>query len=317
MKATPIFLNAVVPENLANQRLDVVLSQLFPDYSRSRLQSWIREGYVTINEKPIFSPKEKVTYPAAITINALLESHTEWTGEAIDVALLYQDEDILVINKPVNLVVHPAAGNYQGTLVNALLHLFPELAQLPRAGIVHRLDKDTSGVMVVARSLVAQTSLVSQLQTRTMSREYTAIVKGALISGGMVDAPIARHPRMRTKMAVVSGGKPAKTWYKIAQRFKHYTVLDLKLETGRTHQIRVHMAHIGFPLVGDPAYGGRLAFAQGVTQEVKAGIKQLTRQALHAHRLTLLHPTRHESMSWEAELPDDMQSLIDLLEKND
>jgi 23S rRNA pseudouridine1911/1915/1917 synthase len=312
-----IMLQATVPEDLANQRLDVILAQLFSDYSRSRLQSWIKEGFVKIDDKVIKQTKEKIAGHSAISIEAELENQTAWFAQEIAITPVYCDEHIIVINKPAGLVVHPAAGNYEGTLVNALLHQFPELAQLPRAGIVHRLDKETTGLMVVARSLIAHASLVEQLQQRTMSREYIAVVRGAMLTSGKVDAPIGRHPSQRTKMAVVHNGKPARTFYQILERFHQYTLLRLKLESGRTHQIRVHMAYCGYPLVGDPVYGGRLVLPKGASATLIEMIKNFHRQALHAQKLTILHPALNELMSWEAEIPDDMQALIETLRQEE
>jgi len=309
-----VVLNAVVPEELAGQRLDIILATLFPDYSRARLQTWIREGYVTVNDKLIQISKEKIAVDASIIINAILENQTEWQAQAMEIEPLYVDEHLIVINKPAGLVVHPAAGNYEGTLVNALLHQFSELAQLPRAGIVHRLDKETTGVMVVARSLIAHASLVEQLQTRTMSREYIALARGYIISGGIIEAPIGRHPTQRVKMAVIASGKPAKTYYTVIERFPQHTLLRVKLESGRTHQIRVHMAHVGHPLVGDPVYSGRVGLPKGASPELLEELKKFHRQALHAAKLTLSHPVSQESMSWEAAVPEDMQHLITLLQ---
>lgn len=239
-----------------------------------------------------------------------------WQAEEITLDIVYEDEHLLVINKPAGLVVHPAAGHADGTLVNALLNYAPEVENLPRAGIVHRLDKDTSGVMVAARSLVAHTSLVDQLQTRTMGREYDAVVVGTLTGGATVDAPISRHPRERKKMAVVPSGKSAVTHYRLVERFAAHTHIRCKLESGRTHQIRVHMAHVKHPLVGDPMYGGRLRLPKGTTEELREALAAFNRQALHARQLTLEHPETGETMSWEVPVPEDMVELMAALRKH-
>tara|TARA_Y100000588_G_C14140580_1_gene875878 strand:- start:558 stop:1355 length:798 start_codon:yes stop_codon:yes gene_type:complete len=252
----------------------------------------------------------------SLALDAEPEVQVTWEAEPISLDIVYEDEHLLVINKPAGLVVHPAAGHSDGTLVNALLNYAPEVENLPRAGIVHRLDKDTSGIMVVARSLIAHTSLVDQLQTRTMGREYEAVVVGALTGGATVDAPIGRHPQDRKRMAVVSSGKPAVTHYRLLERFAAHTLVRCKLESGRTHQIRVHMAHVRHPLVGDPAYGGRLRLPKGTTEELRDVLAAFTRQALHARQLTLEHPETGEILSWEVPLPEDMVHLIEALRKH-
>ena len=308
---------ATVTEAQHGKRLDQVAAELFPDYSRSRLQAWIRDGALLIDGTAL-RPRDRVEAGNRLVLNAELQEEVSWQGEAIDLAPIHEDEDILVIDKPAGLVVHPAAGNRSGTLVNALLSAYPELAALPRAGIVHRLDKDTSGLMVVARSLRAHTSLVEQLQARSVSREYAAVCIGAMTGGGTVDEPIGRHPRARKKMAVVaSGGKPAVTHYRVEERFAHHTLVAVRLETGRTHQIRVHMAHIRYPLVGDPVYGGRPRLPRGAAPELVDTLRQFPRQALHARRLGLEHPGSGESCSWEAPLPADMEALLDCLRRFD
>ncbi len=304
----------VVPIELSEMRLDQVLAELMSDYSRSRLQAWIKQGAVTVNGAQL-KAKEKVKVNDLIEVSAELESQGEWEAEDIPLDLVYQDGDILVINKPAGLVVHPAAGNMQGTLVNALLNLFPELINVPRAGIVHRLDKDTTGLMVVARNLSAHAHIVEQLQSRSMGREYEAVAVGSMTGGGTVNEPIARHSRNRKKMAVSPFGKPAVTHYRLVKRYPAHTHLRVKLETGRTHQIRVHMAHIHHPLIGDSTYGGRLKLPAGVSDELKQGLREFGRQALHAKKLTLVHPSHGEEMSWEVPLPEDMLGLIDLLER--
>jgi 23S rRNA pseudouridine1911/1915/1917 synthase len=305
----------ILPEDLAGKRLDQALAQLFPQYSRSRLTQWVRDGRVLVDGE-VLKPKDKVLGGEEISLEPEVEADTQFQAEDIPLNIVYEDEGILIINKPPGLVVHPAAGNWSGTLQNGLLFHDPELAKVPRAGIVHRLDKETSGLMVVARTLEAHTSLVTQLQERTVKREYLALVQGQVISGGMVDEPIGRHPVDRKRMAVVASGKPAITHYLIEERFEGYTLLRVSLETGRTHQIRVHMAHIRFPMVGDPVYGGRARIPAGLSEEVREAILKFPRQALHATRLGLVHPVTGEEMQWEAPLPEDMQALLSSMREN-
>ncbi len=302
----------VISSELSDRRLDQAAAGLMPEHSRSRLQSWIKSGALTVNGESR-KPRDKVMLGDRLDLSAEPEAQVTWQAEDISLDIVYEDEHLLVINKPAGLVVHPAAGHAAGTLVNAVLNYAPEVENLPRAGIVHRLDKDTSGIMVVARSLVAHTSLVDQLQTRTMGREYEAVVVGTLTGGATVDAPIGRHPRDRKKMAVVSAGKPAVTHYRLLERFAAHTHVRCKLESGRTHQIRVHMAHVKHPLVGDPAYGGRLRLPKGTTEALREALAAFNRQALHAQRLTLNHPETGDTLSWEAPLPDDMYRLISAL----
>ena len=244
------------------------------------------------------------------------ERQTEAAPENIPLNVVYSDEHIIVINKPAGLVVHPGAGNATGTLMNALLFHFPELRLLPRAGIVHRLDKDTSGLLVIARSLPAHKTLIEALSDRDMHREYMAVAQGLLVAGGMVDLPIGRHPRERTRMAVTESGREAITHYRVAEKFRQHTLLRVQLETGRTHQIRVHMSHIKLPLVGDPDYGGRLRLPKGASAELVEALRGFRRQALHAARLELEHPATGELMAWEAPIPEDMQALILLLRED-
>lgn len=308
-----IQLNATVPDALSGERLDRIAAELFADYSRSTLQNWIKEGMLQVNGKTA-KTKDKIYAGAALTLNAVLEPNESWLAEEIALNIVYEDDTLMVINKPVNLVVHPAAGNPKGTVMNAILHHHPAAASLPRAGIVHRLDKDTTGLMVVAKTLPAHHALVDALQQRTIKREYEALVFGEMTGGGTVDAPIGRHPHHRTKMAVEPlHGKPAVTHYRLKHRFPGLTHIDVSLETGRTHQIRVHMAHINHPIVGDPAYAGRRKIPAGASQRVMDALKTFPRQALHARRLGLFHPESGEYMEWEAELPDDMQALLELL----
>jgi 23S rRNA pseudouridine1911/1915/1917 synthase len=306
---------ATIEEDLSGRRLDQALAVLFPDFSRSRLQQWIREGLVMVDGKPC-KPKDKVQIGQEIRLEARMEDQVECRPQEIPLDILYQDEDILVIQKPVGLVIHPAAGNPDGTLQNALLHLDENLIQLPRAGIVHRLDKETSGVLVVARTPGAHRSLVEQLQAREFKREYRAIATGVMTAGGTVDEPIGRHPIHRTRMAVVADGKHAVTHYRVLERFRNHTYLKVQLETGRTHQIRVHMAHIRYPLVGDPLYAGRLRLPGGVTDDLKEGLRRFRHQALHAYRLGLRHPRSGEWLEWESPLPEDMEHLLQLLRED-
>ena len=301
-----------IPEACAGMRLDQALAGLLPAYSRSRLQQWIKAGQVEVNGKAV-RPRMLVLGGERIRVALPQEPVTVDQAQAIPLDIRYEDADLLVINKPAGLVVHPAAGNPDGTLVNALLHHAPELAALPRAGLVHRLDKDTSGLLVVARSLRAHTALVKQLQARTLEREYLAVVHGVLTAGGRIEAPIGRHPVDRQRMAVTAAGKPAVTHYRVIRRFRAHTHLWIKLETGRTHQIRVHLAHIRYPLVGDPVYGGRRHLPAGLTDRCLAMLQGLQRQALHASRLGLMHPGSGARLAWQAELPTDMMELLSTL----
>jgi 23S rRNA pseudouridine1911/1915/1917 synthase len=298
----------------AGKRLDQVAATLFVDYSRGQLQKWIRSGELTVNGR-----KEKPTYKVAtgehLLINAQPESRDETVAQDIPLDLLYADEDLLVLNKPAGIVVHPAAGNRDGTLQNALLHFDPGLDILPRSGLVHRLDKDTSGVMVVARSLRAHTSLIVQLQARSMSRIYEAVAAGEIRQRGTVDEPIGRHPRDRKRMAVVVGGKPAVSHYRILRAYQGFTHIEVSLQTGRTHQIRVHMAHLGHPLVGDTTYGRKPRSVRGMNPALIAAVKTFPRQALHARYLSLLHPADGREMRFEAPLPEDLLGLLALLEE--
>ncbi|KEF29694.1 Ribosomal large subunit pseudouridine synthase D [Marinobacter nitratireducens] len=305
----------VVPPELSDRRLDQAAAELMPEHSRSRIQSWIKAGSLTVNGRKC-KPRDKVMLDDQLVLDAEPEVQVTWEAEEIELDIVYEDEHLLVINKPAGLVVHPAAGHAAGTLVNAVLAHAPEVENLPRAGIVHRLDKDTSGIMVVARSLIAHTSLVDQLQDRTMGRVYEAVVVGTLTGGGTVDAPIGRHPRERKKMAVVPSGKSAVTHYRLIERFAAHTHVRCKLESGRTHQIRVHMAHIKHALVGDPVYGGRMRLPKGATEELRQALGEFDRQALHARQLTLEHPETGEEMTWETPLPEDMVKLLAALREH-
>ncbi len=303
-------LSAQVPITMNGMRFDQVASELFPDFSRSRLQSWIKDGQLKINGV-IGKPKDKVIGGETLDLNAELEAQGDWQPEEISLNIVHEDDDLLIINKQAGLVVHPAAGNYTGTLVNALLNHIPELINLPRAGIVHRLDKETTGLMVVAKTLEAHTDLVAQLADRTVSREYEAVAVGAMTGGGTVNAPMGRHPIHRKLMAVLSqGGKRAVTHYRVATRFPHHTHIKVKLETGRTHQIRVHMAHIGFALVGDKTYGKSFKIPKGANANLIEALKAFPRQALHAAKLGLEHPGTGEYTEWTAPIPEDFKGLL-------
>jgi len=296
-------------------RLDQAVAQLFPDYSRSRLQGWIKEGVLTVDGK-VLRTRDKLAGGEQIRVRTELQRMENHEAEPIPLDIIYEDESILVVNKPAGLVVHPAAGHASGTLMNALLHHCPDIAQVPRAGIVHRLDKDTTGLMVVAKTIAAQTDIVAQLQERSMGREYEAVVNGVMTGGGCVDEPMGRHSKNRQKMAVVGLGKEAITHYRVLEKFRAHTHIRLKLETGRTHQIRVHMAHINYPLVGDPLYGGRFRMPRGASGAMQRVLRQFQRQALHAKKLELYHPESGELMSWEIDLPEDMQQLLAVLKQD-
>lgn len=303
------------PADAAGERLDRVLSELFPEFSRSQLQSWTRDGAITVDGCKV-KPSLKLKGGEQIAVDVSLEPDPEVRPQRIPLSIVYEDEHVIVLDKPAGLVVHPAPGNRDGTLQNALLHHDPELAIVPRAGIVHRLDKLTSGVMVVARTLQAHAALVDQLQRRTMHREYRTLVYGAMVAGGTVDAPIGRHPTDRVRMAVVRNGKPAVTHYRIERRYRDFTWLRVRLETGRTHQIRVHMAHIRHPVVGDPDYGGRLKLPSGASPGLRAALQGLDRQALHAFRLRFTHPGSGEPVQFDAPLPEDLRHLLRELNKD-
>jgi 23S rRNA pseudouridine1911/1915/1917 synthase len=295
-----------VPADSGGQRLDQILARLLPQHSRNRLQNWIREGRVAIDGVPVGEPKQKLWGGEKLAVAVAPDERTESAlPEDIPLIIVHEDDTLLVLDKPAGLVVHPGSGNWSGTLLNALLYYAPQLDKVPRAGIVHRLDKDTSGLMVVAKTVEAQTDLVRQLQARTVKRYYQALVRGEVERAGTVDAPIGRHPTLRTKMAVVKTGRVARTHYRVVERFIGCTLVECALETGRTHQIRVHMTSIGHPLVGDPVYGG------GASRVPKG--PPFDRQALHARRLGLVHPATGKSMLWKSPVPDDMAALIGIL----
>ena len=301
--------SARVPDALAGRRFDAVLAELFPEYSRSRLSAWVKSGDVLLDGATV-RPREAVRAGQEVVLTATLEPQVSAGPEDIPLSVLYEDAEVLVIDKPAGLVVHPGAGNHTRTLVNALLFRDPAIAAVPRAGIVHRLDKDTSGVMVVARTLQAQAALVAQLSAREVHRQYLAVVVGALVSGGTVSEPIDRHPRDRLRMAVREDGREATTHYRLQERFRAHTALECRLETGRTHQIRVHMAHLRHPIVGDPLYGGPLKLPRGASDELATALRGFKRQALHAQVLEFVHPATGEPVRCEAPLPDDLQALL-------
>ncbi len=310
-----IHLQAEVPYELGSQRLDQVAAQLFPEHSRSRLSAWIKEGRLTV-DGTVLRPRDPVHAGALLALQAEQEAQGEWLAQDIALNIVYEDEHLLVIDKPAGLVVHPAAGHADGTLLNALLHHVPDIVNVPRAGIVHRLDKDTTGLMVVAKTIEAHTQLVAQLQARSVGRIYEAIVIGQLTSGGTVDAPIGRSSAQRQRMAVTAGGKPAVTHYRVLERFRSHTHVRVKLETGRTHQIRVHMSHIGYPLVGDPVYAGRFRIPPGASPTLVQELKSFPRQALHARFLELQHPATGLRMKWQSALPDDFVWMLSLLRQD-
>lgn len=310
-----IELNAEVPYEMGGQRLDQVAALLFAEHSRSRLSAWIKEGLMTV-DGAVLRPRDIVHGGALLALKAEQEAQGEWVAQDIALNIVYEDEQILVIDKPAGLVVHPAAGHADGTLLNALLHHVPDIINVPRAGIVHRLDKDTTGLMVVAKTIEAQTRLVDQLQKRSVSRIYECIVIGVITSGGKINAPIGRSSSQRQRMAVSDGGKPAVSHYRVLERFRSHTHTRVKLETGRTHQIRVHMSHIGYPLVGDPVYGGRFRIPPAANPSMVQTLKEFPRQALHARFLELDHPLTGERMKWQSPLPDDFVWLLTLLRQD-
>ncbi len=301
-----------MPAEAAGRRFDAVLAELFPDFSRSRLAGWIKSGDALLDGQ-VTRPRESVRGGEAVSLIAALSIETEAVPQDIPLDVLYEDDAVFVINKPAGLVVHPGAGNPDGTMVNALLYRDPSLKTLARAGIVHRLDKDTSGVMVVARTVPAQTKLVEMLSERDVHRQYLAVVAGPMVSGGTADFPIDRHPRDRIRMAVREDGRDAVTHYRLRERFRAHTALECRLETGRTHQIRVHMQHIKHPIIGDSLYGGALKLPKGATEDLVGGLRGFKRQALHAEVLEFAHPITGQPVRAEAPVPDDMQALLKVL----
>ena len=302
-----------IPDDHAGLRLDKSLATLLPQYSRAKIQSWINlqqvsvDGQLQVGRYSVSGGEKVVLTPVQEDQNA------QYHAEDIPLDIVYEDDHLIVINKPSGLVVHPGAGNYHGTLLNALMYHNTAQSTLPRAGIVHRLDKDTSGIMVAAKSLIAHTSLTNALQAREIDRHYYAVVRGQLISGGTIEAPIGRHAHDRTKMAVNERGKPACTHYKIIEKFKRHTWVEAELHSGRTHQIRVHFSYQNHPLVGDSVYAPRVQRVANVPDELNDCLSQFPRQALHAYQLAFAHPITKETMTWKIGLPDDMQSLIQSL----
>ncbi len=300
---------ARIPDELAGQRLDQALARMFPDYSRSRLKTWLLDGSVLI-DGTARRPRDPVQGGESVVLNVTADAAVRAAPEPMALDVVFEDEGLLVVNKPAGLVVHPGAGNASGTLMNGLLAHAPQLEALPRAGIVHRLDKDTSGLMLVAKSLPAHTALVRELAERAISRQYLAICNGVLTGGGTIDAPIERHPVDRTRMAVREGGRPAVTHYTVVERFRAHTLVKVVLETGRTHQIRVHFAYRRHPLVGDPVYGGRLALPAGASEALREVLRTFRRQALHAARLELKHPVSGQALAFDVPPPGDFQALL-------
>ncbi len=309
-------LTAEVPFEMAGMRLDQVLAELFTDYSRSKLQTWVKAGRVQVNGLAL-KPKDKLVGGETIALDAEAEIVVIAEPEPIPLEILFEDESLLIVNKPAGLVVHPAVGNWNGTLLNALLNHDPNLETLPRAGIVHRIDKETSGLLMIAKTLQAHNSLTQQLQDRDITREYLAITRGRMTAGGTIDEPIGRHATDRKRYAVRENGKHAVTHYRVGQRFTRHTLVQVKLETGRTHQIRVHMAHIRFPLLGDQVYGGRFQMPPDCSEQLEKELRSFKRQALHAAKLGLQHPVTDEYCEWEQPLPDDMIRLLAALAENE
>jgi len=312
---TAVQLAAVIPDEFAGMRLDKVMARLFDDYSRSAIQQWIRDERVLLAGE-VAGMRDKVLPGQQVSVEVPPPEPADWAAQDIPLDIIYEDEHILVINKPAGLVVHPGSGNPDNTLLNGLLHHEPALAILPRAGLVHRIDKDTTGLLVVAKNESAVKRLIEALQARTMGREYLAVIQTVIVAGGSVDAPIGRHSKDRVRMAVVSRGKPAVTHYRVEEKFRAHTLVRVYLETGRTHQIRVHMAHLGHPIVGDPIYGRRLMIPPCADESLTSTLRGFRRQALHAETLRLEHPASGEAMSWTVPLPADMQILVDALRKD-
>ena len=309
-------LQIILPKRMMDQRIDLALSEMLPDFSRSKITAWIKSGDALIDNKT-FKPKDKVNGNETIQLIFNHKENNDWLPEKINLNIVFEDNDIIIINKPFGLVTHPGAGNWSGTLANALLYYDSNLSNLIRAGIVHRLDKNTSGLMVVAKNVKSQKYLIEQLQNHLVEREYSAIVYGHMISGGSIHESIGRDSKDRVKQAVLVNGKEAITHYRAIDRFKSHTHVKAILETGRTHQIRVHLSHVGHPLIGDPMYGGRVRFPKKASQELKDVLINFQRQALHSKKLTLTHPVTGKSMTWKAVLPDDMQRLLKTLKKFD
>jgi len=304
----------IIPHEMAGLRLDQALAELCPEYSRSRLKTWVNKGSVLIDGTTL-RPRDKVDGGEVVLITPTIDKSLDVKAEPIALDIVFEDESMIVVNKPAGLVVHPAAGNWDGTLQNALLHYDAELEGLPRAGLVHRIDKETSGLLMVARTLTAHKTLVDQLQERAFQREYLAVVRGYITAGGTINEPLARHPTDRKRYAVRAGGKEAITHYRVEQRFAKHTLLKVKLETGRTHQIRVHLSHRHHSLVGDQVYGGRYKAIANASELLSETLKGFKRQALHAARLGVVHPVSGEEISWACDMPDDMKNLVRVLEQ--
>lgn len=309
-------LTATVPFELAGKRLDQILVAIFPDYSRNKLQAWVKAGHVTVDAKQL-KAKNRLVGGEALILNAEAQEVTQYLAENIPLHIIYEDDDILIINKPAGFVVHPGTGNWRGTLQNALLFYLPNALTIPRSGIVHRIDKDTSGLLMVAKTLMAHHSLVEQLQAKTIHREYLGITIGRMIGGGTLNEPIGRHPTERKKFALRDGGKPAITHYRVLEQFLRNSLIQVKLETGRTHQIRVHMAHLHLPLIGDPMYSGRFQMPKDCGTKLEKVLRHFKRQALHAAKLGLMHPRTGEYCEWQIPVPNDMQELLATLRIND
>ncbi|MCK7608328.1 23S rRNA pseudouridine(1911/1915/1917) synthase RluD [Acinetobacter portensis] len=310
--ATRLSLQFQLDESYLGQRIDQVAALIWNDYSRERLKQWLKDGHLLVNGNSV-KPKYKCEGDEVLTLNVELEAQTRSLPEDIPLNIIYEDDEILVINKPVGMVVHPGAGNSTGTLVNALLHHYPKSSELARAGLVHRIDKDTSGLLVVAKSLEAQFSLSKQLAKKSVYRIYDVVVYGNIIAGGTIDEPIKRHPVDRVKMTVLPGGKDAVTHYNVKERFQHFTRVQARLETGRTHQIRVHFSYIGYGLVGDQVYMPRVRLPAGSSELLADTLRGFKRQALHAAKLGLVHPKTGEDMMFEAPWPEDFAQLVDVL----
>lgn len=312
LSATTLDLSYDILPEQAGLRIDQVAAEVWSEFSREKLKQWLKDGFLLVDGVQV-KPKYQCKGTEQMTLQVKLSSQTQYSAENIPLDIIYEDDDILVINKPVGLVVHPGAGNSSGTLLNALLYYYPKSAELDRAGIVHRIDKDTSGLLVVAKNLESQFALSQQLANKTVYRLYDLVVYGYIIAGGTIDKPIKRHPTDRVKMAVLAGGKDAVTHYNVKQRFKHFTRLHAQLETGRTHQIRVHFSYLGHPLVGDQVYLQRIKFPTGASPLLKDALQNFKRQALHAFRLGLVHPRTGQEMTFEAPLPADFEQLLQVL----
>lgn len=314
--AEQLHLEGLISDESSGLRLDQALAQLFSDYSRGQITKWIKAGYVQVNDK-VLRPRDSVMGGERVVIDAEIEIVDDtWVAEAINLDIIHEDDDVIILNKSAGMVVHPGAGNHDGTLVNALLHHAPQLEGIPRAGIVHRIDKGTTGLLMIAKTLQAHNSLVNQLQERTVLREYQAISMGVMTAGGTIDEPVGRHPVDRKRQAVIGSGKHAVTHYRVEHRYRAHTHIRCKLETGRTHQIRVHMAHIRYPLLGDPVYGGRIRLPKGASETTIETLQSFRRQALHAGSLGFIHPASEQEVLWKVEMPEDMLNVLAVLAKD-